>query len=141
MLKPEIKEKWVTALESGEYQQTQRCLSDNVGFCCLGVLTDLYIKETGQGKWLTDELDVAKSFVDSPDLPSLNALDEDGDFNGRYVLIEDGLLPHPVRQWAHGDPYAQSECWEDDLAAMNDGDLISEPKTFAEIAKHIKENL
>ncbi len=41
----EIKEKWITALKSDEYKQTINCLRDEHGFCCLGVLTDLYIKE------------------------------------------------------------------------------------------------
>lgn len=36
----EIKRKWVAALESGEYKQTQNRLYDPAtkGFCCLGVL-------------------------------------------------------------------------------------------------------
>lgn len=46
-----VKEKWVAALRSGEYEQTKSCLQDLSGFCCLGVLTDLYIKETGDGGW------------------------------------------------------------------------------------------
>ncbi|QGT54331.1 hypothetical protein b3_0087 [Synechococcus phage B3] len=44
-MKQEIKEKWVAALRSGEYQQTTGCLRSSEGFCCLGVLTDLYLKE------------------------------------------------------------------------------------------------
>jgi hypothetical protein len=34
--------KWITALESGEYSQTTACLRDFRGFCCLGVLCDVY---------------------------------------------------------------------------------------------------
>ena len=45
-LKPEIKEKWVAALRSGEYKQTRGYLSNSNGFCCLGVLCDLHSKET-----------------------------------------------------------------------------------------------
>ena len=43
----DIKQRWVDALRSGEYQQGRGCLHDskNNSFCCLGVLTDLYIKE------------------------------------------------------------------------------------------------
>ena len=38
----EIKDKWVKALLSGEYQQCQGKLNDgNGGFCCLGVLTEV----------------------------------------------------------------------------------------------------
>jgi len=44
-MNPQIKQKWVSALRSGEYQQTQKVLHNKNGFCCLGVLCDLYIKE------------------------------------------------------------------------------------------------
>jgi len=44
-MNPQIKQKWVSALRSGEYQQTQKRLRTEDGFCCLGVLCDLYIKE------------------------------------------------------------------------------------------------
>ena len=33
----EDQEKWLTALESGEYKQCRSRLSDGAGFCCLGV--------------------------------------------------------------------------------------------------------
>lgn len=35
---PELKAKWVAALRSGQYEQTQRTLKDLRGYCCLGVL-------------------------------------------------------------------------------------------------------
>jgi hypothetical protein len=44
-MNPQIKQKWVDALRSGEYQQTQNYLRTDNGFCCLGVLCDLYGKE------------------------------------------------------------------------------------------------
>lgn len=50
--------KWVAALRSDEYQQTQGRLYDDgarpptpEGHCCLGVGCDLYAKETGNGEW------------------------------------------------------------------------------------------
>lgn len=36
---------FLNALRSGEYKQTKYCLKDDEGFCGLGVLTDLYIKQ------------------------------------------------------------------------------------------------
>lgn len=33
----EIQEKWIQALESGEYQQCEKRLHDGHGYCCLGV--------------------------------------------------------------------------------------------------------
>ena len=43
----QIKQRWIEALKSGEYQQGYEALRYNNKFCCLGVLTDLYIKEHG----------------------------------------------------------------------------------------------
>lgn len=38
---------WLKALQSGEYEQTRGCLSDEIGFCCLGVACVLYEEDTG----------------------------------------------------------------------------------------------
>lgn len=46
-MKPEIKAQWLEALRSGKYAQTKAALQTAEGFCCLGVLCDLYSKETG----------------------------------------------------------------------------------------------
>ena len=46
-MKPEIKDKWVAALRSGRYKQTNHVLQSEGGFCCLGVLCDLHSKATG----------------------------------------------------------------------------------------------
>lgn len=44
----QVKEQWLKALRSGEYQQTSCVLNNGKGgFCCLGVLSDLYAKENG----------------------------------------------------------------------------------------------
>ena len=40
-MKTEIKEKWLTALRSGNYKQTKGTLRKNNSFCCLGVLCDI----------------------------------------------------------------------------------------------------
>jgi hypothetical protein len=49
-MNPQIKQKWLSALRSGDYQQTQGHLHNEYGFCCLGVLCDLYRKEN-QLEW------------------------------------------------------------------------------------------
>ncbi len=41
----EVKKKWVDALRSGKYDQCKGSLKGEKGYCCLGVLTDLYLKE------------------------------------------------------------------------------------------------
>ncbi len=44
-MNPELKEKWVAALESGDYAQGQSYLQNNNKFCCLGVLCDVMAPE------------------------------------------------------------------------------------------------
>ena len=46
-MKKAIAMKWIQALRSGKYAQTQGVLKDDDGFCCLGVLCDISKK----GKW------------------------------------------------------------------------------------------
>lgn len=46
----DIKERWVAALRSGDYKQTQERLRDANGFCCLGVLCDV-VKDDMGVKW------------------------------------------------------------------------------------------
>jgi len=72
MMNPEIKKRWIEALNSDEYKQTKGCLRDSTGYCCLGVLTDLYAKEHNQ-EW---------------------KLEGGYSFNGR-----NGTLPYCVSEW------------------------------------------
>ena len=84
-MKPEIKEMWVNALPN--YEQTTGALRIGDRFCCLGVLCDLYVKETGNLSWERNE-----------------------DDKGHEYYIGDDLdyLPHEVMKWAElnqRDPY------------------------------------
>lgn len=78
----EVKAKLLTALRSGEYSQTRHtlCSIDKDGkssFCCLGVATDLFLKEIGE-EWVKyEEYGNAIGYADS-----------------------DKYLPEPVREWA-----------------------------------------
>jgi hypothetical protein len=53
-MKPEIKRLWLTALRSGLYRQGEGALNNNQFFCCLGVLCDVYQKQTGDGAWINN---------------------------------------------------------------------------------------
>jgi len=55
-MNPEVKARWVKALRSGEYGQTKEVLKDTGGFCCLGVLCDVFAKEDGRREWRVSEL-------------------------------------------------------------------------------------
>jgi len=49
-----IKTKWIKALRSGKYKQgTGRLKTNDGGFCCLGVLSDLYAKEK-KIEWISE---------------------------------------------------------------------------------------
>lgn len=76
MMTKTIKDKWLAALRSGEYQQTRGGLRDNVGYCCLGVLCDLHAKEAGKD-WIAPVY-------------------------GRYYKYgeQEAYLPYTVMEWA-----------------------------------------
>lgn len=46
----ELKAKWIEALRSGRYEQGRERLRSDDGFCCLGVLCDVY----DSSQWVTD---------------------------------------------------------------------------------------
>lgn len=50
-MKKAVMEKWVTSLRSDQYRQVRGALRNDQGHCCLGVLCDVYHKETGKGYW------------------------------------------------------------------------------------------
>jgi hypothetical protein len=113
----EIKAQWVAALRSGDYQQGQkslRTLKDE--FCCLGVLSDLYVKG-GEGEWVYDR--------------------SMGHYN---LLSEGGFLPRAVAQWAGAwyDEIAGAQFTVDgrqrDLIDLND----SQKMPFTSIANLIE---
>lgn len=66
-MKPEIKALWVAALRSGEYRQGFKRLRHVDCYCCLGVLTDLYCKETGMA-W--DEAILSRGIPNDVELSS-----------------------------------------------------------------------
>lgn len=47
----QIKQRWVKALRSNQYKQSRDKLYSDRGYCCLGVLCDLYSQDQGD-KWI-----------------------------------------------------------------------------------------
>lgn len=41
MIAKTLKDKWISALRSGDYPQADKVLCDGVGYCCLGVLAEV----------------------------------------------------------------------------------------------------
>lgn len=50
-----IKQQWISALRGGDYHQTKHSLKSNDGYCCLGVLCDLYAKVKNK-EWEQDKI-------------------------------------------------------------------------------------
>jgi hypothetical protein len=112
-MNPQIKQKWLNALRSGDYQQGQRYLRTNSGFCCLGVLCDLYGKENNV-EW--ELLDVSTHY----------------EFQGF-----ESYLPSSVRKWAnleYCNPHVNNG--ESTLVRLNDTGF-----TFEQIADVIEKQL
>lgn len=115
-MNPEIKEKWLKALRSGDYKQGSHFLraADDT-YCCLGVLCDIYVKE-GKAEWRKH------SNVDT-----------------WYLEYSLAYLPEDVQNWAG---LHQAMGWADykdvdtSLTYMNDNG-----RKFEEIAQKIEEVL
>ena len=112
-MKETIKNIWVKALRSGQYQQGKMFLQKNNTFCCLGVLCDIMQKETG-------DLSIRNQ----------NVWD-------KCVLYNEvaGSLPIEVRDWAGMWSCDGSITERTSLTSLND----SNNKTFEEIAEVIEE--
>jgi len=107
----QVKQKWLSALRSGDYQQTKNYLHTDNGFCCLGVLCDLYGKEHNVEWELADD----GNNYEFQDYPS--------------------FLPLPVVEWAGVESYCPSIPGTS-LVTLNDMG-----STFNEIADWIEEHL
>jgi len=127
----QIKELWVKALQSGEYKQSigKLCTikSDGTkGYCCLGVLTDLFMKE------FPDKLTVKEIKINREQMSYLEyqGISADGLF-----INDEFLLPNVVN-WAElksDNPYVMYMNNKIMLSTMNDNG-----HSFDEIALTIK---
>jgi len=121
---PEVKELWVNALLSGEYEQgRERLVTEFPGakdkYCCLGVLCELAPKGLA-------ERAQALGYIGQ-------------DFIGGTSICGT-FPPDPVAEWAGIEFDIQEK-----LAELNDGDADKDvpvaPHSFAEIAQYIQDNL
>lgn len=116
ILKPEVKNKWIVALRSGDYKQGRNTLRNpqTDEYCCLGVLCELAHKENICTK-------------------------EEREYNTMFGG-HDGLPPLTVRQWAGLSDKSFDSLFiieNDSLAFLNDVRKLS----FNEIADLIENNL
>lgn len=128
-MKKEIKEKWVKALRSGKYKQATCSLHvKGGGYCCLGVLTDLYLKDKGISDGWSKDVDGKSCLV------KLSK-------KGWYQL--ESYLPKKVYDWAgiegvnRPDPVVDGNS----LSVLNDGNSETKKRTFKQIATLIEKHL
>lgn len=78
--------RWVAALRSGKYGQAEGSLRKDDGYCCLGVLTDLYIKKKGL-EWdvVQEESYKSYTFLGCDSYPPPDVLDWAGMWSERSV--------------------------------------------------------
>ena len=125
-----VKQLWLEALRSGEYDQTvgrlQRTDADGhpEGFCCLGVLCDLYRKETGRGEWDEDGY-----FVLDGDAEVGAPQDEVAWWAGIWENENSGVITQP---------YVEVDWDEKPVPISEENDRFA---SFAEIADIIEEQL
>lgn len=124
---PELKQRWMEALESGKYNQVQGCLrrhnegtpESQDGYCCLGVLWDLAM--VGNEEWTENQ---------TGSVPVVWP----GDCG--ETEYEEAELPHHVKTRVG---LTDDEC--STLMELNDGTDEHEGFTFDGIAMWIKENI
>lgn len=124
-MNPEVKQKWVDALNSGIYLQGEGALKSGDGkcHCCMGVLCELYRQEVG-GKWSGEKWE--------------NQAFTDADGNREHQYLTEG-----VAKWAGLDkcnPYIF------DPGTANEGQHLSEwndesKYDFQQIGRLIGNNL
>jgi hypothetical protein len=133
-MKTEIKQKWVNALRSGEYEQSKGYLYSEDGYCCLGVLCDIYCKETNQ-EWTT----VNESGDEYIESEITDGLVTNGYF---YLNGESEFLPQCVVEWSgmeSRDPYVDVDDNEETGVVREQIVVLNDNGTpFAEIADLIE---
>ena len=123
-----LKQKWVRALRSGKYTQATGALRTDDGFCCLGVLCDVYDSD----KWIATGETINDEVFENWHYKTVN------EFGNQYA---GEVLPHDVMEFCdmgtaspeifipHGQNYKT-------LASIND-----DGATFTEIADLIETHL
>lgn len=122
-MNPDIKVRWVEALRSNNYKQAKGYLKSEDGFCCLGVLCDIAVKD---------------GVIAAP--IKLEGGYGDPDHYGYGSGEETGELPGEVADWAGLDSYNPLVREDESLASLADWN-DDYGYDFKQIAQLIEENL
>lgn len=112
----EIKQRWITALRSGQYKHGIGNLKINDCFCVLGILCDIHAQETG------------------------NTWEKEDGFARELYLGKYGELPEEVVEWAGLDGVSP-KVGAYDLTEINDLFRTSDGKLFEHLASVIEDYL
>ena len=133
-MNPQVKEKWIDALLSGKYEQGNGKLRGYEGYCCLGVLCDLYAQEQNK-EWNFNGYS-ENSEEESPDRMDYWYFDGESEFLPASVRDWAGLSTHnpQVRVDVSPEDYGDDWFYHEEIADLNDTGY-----TFKELSKLIKE--
>lgn len=132
-MNPEVKQKWIDALRSGNYEQGSEKLRTVNGYCCLGVLCDIYAQENNtQWKFRGNEetnfqtMDYYWYFLDEIE------------FLPESVMNWAGLGTHnpSVRVYCEDSDDEDQRYYNDEIANVNDSGY-----SFSQIADIIQQQL
>lgn len=129
-MNPEVKQKWIDALRSGDYEQGSEKLRSVSGYCCLGVLCDIYSREHDT-QWEFrgyDEL----SDETNPHPMDYWYFDEQSEFLPYSVMDWAGLKTHNPSMRVDSD----DDFYTDEIANLNDSGY-----TFNDLSKLIEQQL
>ena len=130
-MNPEVKQKWIDALRSGKYEQGSERLRSVSGYCCLGVLCDIYAKEHNT-EW---------EFRGNEET-NLQPMDYwyyegESEFLPESVMDWAGLkVPNPSLRIDVEDNDEDNWYYQDEIANVNDSGY-----TFNDLSKLIEEQL
>lgn len=113
----EIADKWIAALESGEFDQTSGFLMNENGYCCLGVLCQIAVED---------------GVIDPPVVRNIEGVSKHYTFNNCGQFLPDSVVGWAGMSSDSGE-YGDSLS----LVAANDVDGAS----FHAIAQIIRENV
>jgi hypothetical protein len=115
-MNPELKQKWLAALRSGEYKQARGYLKTEFGYCCLGVLCDV----SGLGEFTPVPGGVFKfeapsfeSCEGSPSTTAQHALEIDA-----YKLVDPALVRAAYAKHDREVPESIDWCIRDGMNVM-----------------------
>ena len=133
-MNPEIKQKWVDALLSGKYEQGSEKLRGANGYCCLGVLCDLYSQEHDT-QWEFRSHD-ENSDETNPEPMDYWYFDGEGEFLPKSVMNWAGFSLHSPQVRVDVTENDDKDDWsyKDYIANLNDTGY-----TFEALSKLIKE--